>query len=234
MTSHKTISPDNGLAEIDAIANGKTMPLFEMDQDTINAVQTSWAMFVQHKGGLEEAEEAVMRKLQKVEPDFAVILYGDTARPHKAKDDGTGLLVDSRAEETVTYNGVEGRRHMAAIVKAGQPPMDGYNSCPAGFGQEGAGLPEGGMAAVLAAMQAAGSFQGQAQGAHTKQVKAKSKSARAKSRGAKKARASNASPSESPLGLTEPSAPTPSDSIKLEPAAEEHAWSQPLLSTRSC
>eukprot|EP00931_Biecheleriopsis_adriatica_P078429 TRINITY_DN5188_c0_g2_i1.p1 TRINITY_DN5188_c0_g2~~TRINITY_DN5188_c0_g2_i1.p1 ORF type:complete len:292 (-),score=71.09 TRINITY_DN5188_c0_g2_i1:142-963(-) len=152
--STKKISPvDNGLAEIDSLAHADKFPVLNLDEDTIKEVQLSWAMFVDHKGGLEEAENAVMRKLQKTEPNLAVLLYGDTARPHtedKDTDEDTGLMSRKKVETTITYDSPEGRRRMAAIMKAGQPPPDRG----AGHGQE-ASFGGGGFAGSLAAAQAA-------------------------------------------------------------------------------
>jgi len=141
MTKTK-IALDNSLADVDAIANGRKYPDFNLDLEQMQEVQMAWAMFVEHKGGLEEAEEAVKRRLQKVDTNFATLIYGDEARPHEEEksDDGDGLMLSRNRglPKTITYDSPEGRRRMAAIMRAGAPPMDrGYRdeASPGGLGQ---------------------------------------------------------------------------------------------------
>lgn len=187
MTKSKITPIDNSLADIDAIANGRKYPDFKLDQDLMQEVQMSWAMFVEHKGGLEEAEEAVKRRLQKVDPNFATLIYGDEARPHEEEnaDDGDGLMLSRNRglPKTITYDSPEGRRRMAAIMRAGAPPMDrgldkaGDEASPGGLGQAISDM-MGQVAAPAPAPKEAEAPKSQAPG--TAKAKARSKSRPAK------------------------------------------------------
>eukprot|EP00931_Biecheleriopsis_adriatica_P078428 TRINITY_DN5188_c0_g1_i1.p1 TRINITY_DN5188_c0_g1~~TRINITY_DN5188_c0_g1_i1.p1 ORF type:complete len:239 (-),score=50.06 TRINITY_DN5188_c0_g1_i1:62-778(-) len=195
--SAKKVTPvdaDNGLAEIDAIANGNKFPMLNLDQDTVQEVQMSWAMFIDHKGGLEEAEDAILRKLKKAEPNFAVCIYGDTARPHTEgiEEDG-GLRARKKVEATVSYDSPEGRRRMAAIMKAGQDTR--------GFA--------GAHAAAEEVVQATTAVQPKAKGM------GKGQQRRASESGSQLSRRSSG---ESELGLTEPSVTATEDSCSNRPS----------------
>eukprot|EP00930_Biecheleria_cincta_P042573 TRINITY_DN2928_c1_g2_i1.p1 TRINITY_DN2928_c1_g2~~TRINITY_DN2928_c1_g2_i1.p1 ORF type:complete len:309 (-),score=54.59 TRINITY_DN2928_c1_g2_i1:194-1051(-) len=173
---------DNSIADIDAIANGRKYPDFKLDQDLMREVQMSWAMFVEHKGGLEEAEKAVKNRLQKVDPDFATLIYGDEARPFEdenSTEDGDGGLMLSRNRgipKSITYDSPEGRRRMAALARAGAPPMDrGLDRSNGEASPGGLGQAINDMMGKVAAPTSAEAPQNQAQGSAKAKARGKSR-----------------------------------------------------------
>jgi len=56
------------------------LPELRLDEETIKAVQLSWLLFCAKKGSVDNAEAAVMQKLQRADPEFAKMLYGAEAQ----------------------------------------------------------------------------------------------------------------------------------------------------------
>jgi len=143
-------------AEIERIANSDTFPELHMDEDTIREVKASWIMFVQSKGSVEAAEDAICKQLHKVDSPFAQLLYPDRKNKAKAgrknKDD-----VDGKTGQRVNQ---DTNRQYAEIMRAAADPRDGGGGgggCPFAGGGGGGGrkgddsnfLARGGMQASI-------------------------------------------------------------------------------------
>jgi len=124
-----------GDAEIERYANADKFPELHMDDETRHEVKASWIMFVQQKGSVEEAANAIGGALQKANSPFAQLLYPDRINTRKSK----GIEVDPNTGQRVN---ADVNRTYAQIMRAGSDSQNAGNGggCPfAGNGGQGQG-----------------------------------------------------------------------------------------------
>lgn len=66
-------------AQINAYATSKEFPMLHLDPETIKEIKAVWLMFCIKKGGVQQAEEAIMNKMREVDPGMAKVFYGMAA-----------------------------------------------------------------------------------------------------------------------------------------------------------
>lgn len=122
-----------GIAEINQFAYGETFPELHMDRDTITEVKATWMLFCAKKGGVDQAEDAVRKKLQGKSPEFAQLMYPSNGL-RKSKNQVASVDVSSGR----ATNEQEMNQHLAKIMKATSGAGDG-GGCPGMRGMGGMG-----------------------------------------------------------------------------------------------